>query len=312
MSNLSFLNKEQLRTGFGQDISMAKTVDEALELAGLNWTVEQRPIMFPDAYGNLIQMENQVANVRVEDNRPLGVVTEKYKVCQNREAFDFIDNLISDGSVSFTMAGSFRGGRSVWIQGIINGYDEILGDEIIKYVLFTNSHDGTGSIRTLFTPVRLVCSNAINFAIKKAIRSWNCVHTGNLEDKLINAQNTLLLADDYMDALKNDVEVLSSINLTDNDVQDILINLFPDGNTERTQENAELTRGLITQVYENKDDLVGMDRTAYRFINAVSDYVTHATPLRQTQTYNERLFRKVAEGHPVIDKAYSLVKQIAA
>lgn len=311
MTDLSFLTKERLHTGFGQNISTAKSIDEALDMAGLNWNVEQKPVAFMDSFGKYIPIENQIANIRVEDNKTLGIVTGKYKVCQNREAFDFLDNLVIDGSISFTMAGSFRGGRAVWIQGIINGYDEIQGDEVVKYVLFVNSHDGTGSIRTIFTPTRLICSNAINFAIKNAFRSWSCVHTGNISDKLVNAQNTLLRANDYMVGLKDEIDVLSKIKLSDKDVQDFLFEMYPESDSLRANENALLHRELLYKVYETKPDLVRMDKNGYRFLNAVSDYVSHSEPKRNTKSYNVKLFEKVSNGHPIIDKAYSLVKSAA-
>ena len=42
-------------------------------------------------------------------------------------------------------------------------------------------------------------------------------------------------------------------------------------------------------------------------MNAVSDYATHAKPLRETANYQENMFAKTVEGNPLIDKAYELV-----
>lgn len=50
-----------------------------------------------------------------------------------------------------------------------------------------------------------------------------------------------------------------------------------------------------------------VEKNAYRFLNAVSDFATHAKPLRETANYRENLFARTMEGNPLIDKAYELV-----
>ncbi len=49
-----------------------------------------------------------------------------------------------------------------------------------------------------------------------------------------------------------------------------------------------------------------MGRNGYRFVNAVSDFATHAEPIRRTRSYGENLFLRTVEGNPMIDKAYRL------
>ena len=60
--------------------------------------------------------------------------------------------------------------------------------------------------------------------------------------------------------------------------------------------------------YYDAPDLQRVGNNAYRFINAVSDFATHATPLRRTANYNENLFARTIDGNPLIDKAYQLLK----
>lgn len=54
-------------------------------------------------------------------------------------------------------------------------------------------------------------------------------------------------------------------------------------------------------------DLKSLCKNGYRFINAVSDFATHAKPLRETSNYRENLFNKTIEGNPVVDKAMKIV-----
>lgn len=308
---LEFLTKEKVHTGFGMDISEAHTMEEALQIGGLNWTVQPTPAYHYSAQRGLQEVPNTFVNTRVEDGKALGVVSGKYRICQNREAFDFLDNLLEDGSLHLLRAGSFRGGRSVWIQGQIDGDEEVLGEQVGKYILFTNTHDGTGSIRALFTPKRLICSNAINIAIRAAQRSWSCTHTGKLDEKLLVARQTLLMSEKYMQALKSEANVLSNISITYVDMEGLLEQLVPEGESDRSKELAHQVRQRIREVYNLKPDLQVLPNNGYRFINAVSDYATHAEPFRRASTYDERLFEQTAKGHPMLDKAYSLVKELA-
>ena len=63
--------------------------------------------------------------------------------------------------------------------------------------------------------------------------------------------------------------------------------------------------------YFDAPDLKQVGNNAYRFVNAVSDFATHAKPLRETSTYKENLFLKTVEGNALIDRAYQMAKVVA-
>jgi len=83
---------------------------DALREAGLNWSVTQKEIYTADG----IIVPGYRANIRAKDKSILGVVTEKYKVVQNAEAFAFTDGLIGEG-VTYETAGSLQNGKKVWM-----------------------------------------------------------------------------------------------------------------------------------------------------------------------------------------------------
>ena len=95
--------------GLGTKVMEAPTSKEALNLSGLDWKVEQEKIYTEN--GNVVT--GFKANVRDTDKKVLGVVTDRYKVVQNEEAFAFTDELIGEG-VCYETAGSLQGGRKVW------------------------------------------------------------------------------------------------------------------------------------------------------------------------------------------------------
>lgn len=69
--------------GLGIKVLEAPASKEALALAGLDWRVVQEPIYT----GTEEWIEGYKANVRDSDRQVLGVVTDRYKVIQNDEAF---------------------------------------------------------------------------------------------------------------------------------------------------------------------------------------------------------------------------------
>ena len=77
--------------------------------------------------------------------------------------------------------------------------------------------------------------------------------------------------------------------------------------TDIHRKNITCIREDMKRRYFDAPDLRNVGKNAYRFINAVSDYATHAKPLRETANYRENMFARTVEGNPLIDKAYELV-----
>ena len=290
----------------GVCVESALSSDEALEKSGLDWTVTQRPIM--TSSHDIIP--GYKANIREKDNRILGVVTDRYKIVQNHEAFAFVDNLLGEG-VRFETAGSLNEGRKVWMLAKLPESYVMEDEQIEPYLVFSNSHDGNSSIRVAMTPIRVVCQNTLNLALNNAKRIWSTVHVGNLAHKMDEAHNTLLLAGRYMDNLGEEFSRLSRIQLSDTRVMEYIEMLLPmnDDPTEIHRRNVGQIREDLKIRYFDAPDLMHFGRNAYRFVCAVSDFATHAEPLRKTAGYRENMFARTIEGNPLIDKAYEIIRE---
>ncbi len=286
-------------------VEEAPSSADALRLAGLDWKVVQKPI-YTDT-GDIIP--GYKANIRDSDRKALGVVTDRYKIIQNSEAFAFTDTLLGKG-VRYETAGSLQDGRRVWILARLPHEYIISGERISPYLVFSNTHDGSGAVRVALTPVRVVCNNTLNLALNTASRSWSMIHTGNIKDKISEAENALFMAENYMDSLGREFENLRKQKLTDAQVNEYIEQLMPmEGDATPIQEkNIIKLRSDLKRRYYDAPDLHDVGNNAYRFINAVSDFATHSKPLRRTERYNENLFSRTMDGNPMIDKAYMLVK----
>ena len=184
------------------------------------------------------------------------------------------------------------------------------GERISPYMVFSNTHDGSEAVKTALTPIRVVCNNTLNLALRTAKRSWSMIHTGDISGKIEEAKNTLLLADEYMTALGQEFENLRKIKLSEKQVLDYIKILLPmEENYSLLQKRGvEKLRADMKMRYFDAPDLKDVGNNGYRFVNAVSDFATHSTPRRKTANYKENIFARTADGNPMIDRAYQLVK----
>lgn len=290
--------------GLGTKVMETPDSEGALIAAGLNWNVIQEPIFT----GKNEPIRGYKANIRDSDRRVLGVVTDRYKVIQNHEAFAFTDELLGQG-VRYETAGSLQDGKKVWLLAHMPHEYIISGERISPYLLFSNTHDGSGAIKVALTPIRVVCNNTLNLALSTAKRSWSMVHTGDIRSKMQEARDTLFMAERYMDELGKEFEALRLKKLSDQKVMEYIEVLLPveDGSTPQQIKNIERLREDMKIRYFDAPDLQDTGKNAYRFINAVSDFATHAKPLRRTSNYKENLFARTAEGNPLIDRAYQMM-----
>ena len=131
----------------------------------------------------------------------------------------------------------------------------------------------------------------------------------NVMSRVHEAEETLGLAEKYMGELGRGIDTLSRIKLTDKKVMEFLAEFFPvtaDLPDVQRKNNLRLLEDMKRR-YWDAPDLSNVGRNGYRFVNAVSDFATHATPIRRTKNYDENLFLRTVEGNPMIDKAYRMV-----
>ena len=290
----------------GNSVSEAQSSAEAIKLAGLDWKVESKEIYTDD----LNMIDGYKANVRDSDGKVLGLVTDRYKIVQNSEAFNFTDTLLGEG-VKYETAGSLSNGKRVWLLARMDT-TKVCGDDTTPYLVFSNSHDGKGSVHVAITPIRVVCQNTLTLALKKAKRTWSTVHSGDISSKLENARITLGLVNQYMDELKEQADVMTQIIMPNPVVMEWLYKMFPIDNkmSERQKANIEYQRNALRSLYENKEDIKKFKGTAYGIMMAACDYAPHIQPLRVTETYKENNFMDIVDGNNLINNTCKFIANV--
>jgi len=251
-----FSVKQKAWHGLGQIVADYPTSAEAIRYAGLDYTVEKRPLFTNCLPNDLTVMEESIAfpkvgvsnffaTVRNDTNSVLGVVGKDYEVVQNADAFQFFDAIVGgESGIKYETAGALGKGERVFITAKLPEYIKVGKQDLIEQYLFlTTSHDGFGSITAAFTPTRIVCNNTLNAALRNHSNAIKIRHTASANDRLKQAHTLMGISHVMAGELEELFNHWTKVRITDKQVKtlielamspnkEVLKNL-KDGNTEK-------------------------------------------------------------------------------
>lgn len=270
------------------------TINEAIEAVGANYNViKQNLLRVPDEVIRMILsgetldvniqdiltkeniIQSHMATVIEDNDKTISVVGEAYGVVQNSKAFEFID-LMTSGSIGseqtpvITTAGILDDGARMYVTAKMPGKYFIDGDDsdgIDDYILFTNSHDGSGAVTALFTPIRVICKNTLNAAIRGAQNKVVFKHTRNVNNRLefTKEENMRFIMSilgkhkQFKDEFLNQLYALKSQSITDTDALTFATHVMSGVNAK---ENLRLLKSNNMNIY-------GVDEIATRTKNQI-------------------------------------------
>lgn len=272
--------RESTWSAIGKDVQECKNMEQVLKASGLDYTVEKRPVFmqsFGLTGGSFSAIRNRFATVRTSDDHAYDVVSDKYEIIQNRDAFDFV-NYMGD-ELTFAKAGETMNGM-VYIIGKLPEVD-ILGDKFTPHVLFRNGFGGKTKITAAICPLRIVCQNQFNFAFRNAENTITIRHVANAESKLVEARETLRLCADYMTELNKMAEHFAGMKITDRQMERVVKYLFPipEDTVINPMKRKSLEDNRAAFINAHKaDDNANFRGTAWGLVNAYTDMITHKEP----------------------------------
>lgn len=298
--------------GLGTPNDGLMVAEEVLRLAGLDWEVQQQPMFL----GDDSEIPTYRANVRMSDNKVLGVVGNRYNVLQNKDAFRFFDAVVDRDEAVYETAGSLSGGRKVWLLAKLPDHIRVgnTDDIIEKYVLLTNTHDGSKPVIAKITPVRVVCNNTLTLALndKKhgeiSVRhSTNMIHNLEIGAKTLGIVNKIYaevgdifnaMVNTKMSTTEGEEFVKNVMNLTvDKESQELVTRSL--GTYNSIMELVEAGRGT---------ELRNVKGTVWGYYNAVTEYVDHYRPL---QAKTERMDAIVfGSGAQIKERAFAMASDL--
>ena len=261
------------------------TAEEAIKAARLGWRVLKKQLYVGEDHRPLpgeyaIVREDRWE--RKEDGAIFGTVKHDYQTLQNTEAFTFFDPIIEAGAARYETAGALGRGERVWVQVLVKGRQQVVpGDEIAKYLLLSNSHDGKGAVHVKFTPVRVVCRNTLNQAMERG-PTLRVAHTLSMKDRLKDVGQAIKQINDRFDDLGASFRRLAAINMNTQRLDEYLQIVFPE--PKRVSDDRAYTRAK-RQMQEDQtaakalfksgkgNEIEGVAETLWAAYNGVTEYV---------------------------------------
>lgn len=221
-----------------------------------------------------LPIEGKFATVRHDVNYPMGVVGNDYTIFQNSDGKDIVEAT----GLPVETAGTLGNGRKVYMLAKLDRALDLSGDEVLTYLLFLWSHDGSSAVRVLPTPVRVVCANTLRLAIAGARTVWSASHTASIHDRAEQAKQNLRLTNSFYDKFELEVQRLIDLTVSEISFEHILQEVVPDPQpdagkvSERKLENALTRRGEIRKLYHKDLRVAPFAGTGWGVMQAFSTY----------------------------------------
>ena len=260
----------------GKNVSKAKSTQECMELAGLDYRLEleqmhlrgQNDVDGIPVIGKAVP--NRFAVVRQDNREPIATVGNRYHITQNAEVFGFFDGLVEQGLATFKRAYSTKLGARVSILCDLGGMN-IGGDKSRRHITLRTSHDGSSRITGTMEVYRLVCKNGLmawrnecQFAIK---------HTKSAAEKLREAKKIIGIADQYYKWFAEQANRLVEMPLTSTRAMELIKELVPAADEDDVSGRVLNQREAIRNFFESGDGNHGENR--WDLYNGVTQYVDH-------------------------------------
>ncbi len=290
-----FSVKERPWHGLGTVVEKAPTIAEAITLAGLDWEVEMQPIKAVTENFDEYPVTTHKAVIKKTTKDILGVVGANYKPLQNKDAFSFFEPLVENGLVSLETAGSLFNGKRVWIMAKGNSKaDVVANDTVESFILLSNAHDGTMSVKVGFTPIRVVCNNTLTAAENdKFSKLIKVKHTQNIKENLKLVRDIMDTVNMQFIATIEQYRELAKRDICESDLQKYVQQVFSVKKIEdiikKYEEETEKSREKLTEnigEYFEKEP----EHKKWNMYNAVNSYLNHERGRTLESRYNSTWF----------------------
>ena len=259
----------------GTELDNLGTAREAIEAAGLNYTVVKKPLKEVMELDHHANVSDRWATVRTDTGEILGIVGNNYEPIQNREAFIFFDNLIGSNEAIYETAGALGRGERIWILAKLPGFIKVHEKDIVnKYLLLSNSHDGSSRIRVKLTPIRVVCNNTLTAALQGA-GEVQIRHTLDAAKDMKQAFSLLGLSNSLYEQLDAIFNRMALKKITDKQLLDYVRALVPDNEEDEDTLRTKEIRNNVLSLHESGQGSSLARGTLWGAYNSVTEYTDH-------------------------------------
>ena len=303
---------------FNQDEDVTtQTMLEEAKLA--NWNVRLSPLT-----DHISESWNDVSDAHLvlrtnpfnQETDVLATVGKRYKPVQNEELFAFADAIHdANADCRWESAGSLKKGKVVFgtvdIPRTMVIDPQGANDETKLYLIVWTSHDGSVAVQAAVTPVRVVCQNTLNLAMKNAKQSFKIRHTQSVEGRIQVARETLGLALGYFDEFEKEAQGLFAQAITDAEFSKLIQTIYPKPikDSKGALKKWENKVVLLDELYFNSPTNATIKGTKWGAFNAITERLDY---YRTGRGNSETLMAGASGFDPVLTAEKNRIKKLVS
>jgi phage/plasmid-like protein (TIGR03299 family) len=288
--------REAPYTRIGTQVQKGATASEALKQAGLaDWNVRKISLTASelDEDGvNTFAINDRFAMVFNDPTQkgatqylPGGVVGSNFTPVQNEAVVPLLDALRGEGGVEFASLGILNGGARTFFSMQVPTGIQIGGvDPIDLYLVGINNHVGSGAFRFVITPVRPLCSNQLNAAIKGAVSSFSVRHVSGAAQRVQEeAHRALGLTSAYAEAFELEAEKLLATPMTNRQFDAWAAKITKAGTeSARASNKAQASLDTLKTLWREAPTTDKIKGTRWAAYNVYTEAIDHFLPVKRT------------------------------
>lgn len=263
--------------GLGQEVAQGASLEQWLEQANMQWSYKESVAQFTN--GELREYPEYKVLYRSDNNKPLSVVSNRYKVVQPKEIVEFFRSLVEREGFTIETLGALKEGRRIWALANTNIENDVVGSDRLKaHLLLITSCDGSLATTAKFVSTRVVCWNTQAIALHgERGQAVKVRHNTVFNPDLVKEEMGLIGAKAF-DRFLGNMRGLTKVNMTQNDAQNFVASLLPasTGGEKDVRESKAFLKimGLFNGGAKGSN-LPGVSGTAWGLLNAVTEYTDH-------------------------------------
>ena len=281
----------------GTTVSGLMTAKDALKRADLaDWDVQVEPLTVELSDGTKHDLDGRYLTTRIKDGhrQPIATVGGRYTPVQNEEAFALADNIVDTAEARWDTAGALGSGERVFgslllpTSIVIDG--EGIADKTDMYIMIATSHDGSLPVTAAVTPVRVVCQNTLNVALRGAKNKYKVRHTESSELRMIDARETLKVTFKYAETFEKEATALYEAAMTSNQFDSLISAVFGEEPEAQVNDKGDVINKAAISRFENRRDTLhdllasdtqkGIRKTWWGGFNAIEEYYDYERSYR--------------------------------
>lgn len=277
-------NGQKAWHNLGTIVDGAMTTQEVIERANLNYEVAKTHLVAVEQNEgilNYMDVNNRVATYRKDTKEVLGIVSDRYEIVQNMDAFGFFDAIVDAGEAIFETAGVLGIGEKIFVTAKLPEDLLVGGEKCEKYVVLTNSHDGSSSIIAGFTTVRVVCQNTLSVALRSMSNKVSIQHKLGAKERLSEAYRVLDISTKYMSEVYESFNRMVDVKLDDEQLRKYIADTMKPQTKIDSEEASTRFKNLTDKIYhfakthptQTTDEANGTLWGAYNSISGYYNYI---------------------------------------